>query len=134
MKKNALVLMVLIASPVLAEDRVVGAGEAYDTIDAAIRDAVDGDVVIVRAGTYAEGLTTRADGVTLRGEGEVIVTTAGRVLDVQHDRFRVENVIFDAQMADTRGVRVEGNGFRLVRSTVRNVRGHCVDLRTVDDV
>lgn len=134
MRTFALLILLASVSSAMAEDRIVGSGEAYTTIDDALRDAVDGDVVIVRAGTYDEALTTRADGVTLRGEGEVIVTTAGRVLDVQHDRFQVDNVIFDAQMADTRGVRVEGNGFRLIRSTVRNVRGHCVDLRTVDDV
>ncbi len=133
MKQFAL-LFALTSSTAFAQDLVVGAGEDYETIDSALRDAEDGDVVLVRAGTYNEGLTTRGNGVTLRGEGEVIVTTDGRVLDVQHDRIRIENLILDAQMADTRGVRVEGNGFRLIGSTVRNVRGHCVDLRTVDDV
>lgn len=123
-----------------AEDRFAGgSGDPYATIGAALADAVDGDVVIVRAGVYAEsGLTTRAPGVTIRADAgaEVIVTDGGaRVFDVAHARTVIEGLIFDAQFGG-RGIRVDdgANQTTLRDIEVRNAGNHCIDLRVVDDV
>jgi uncharacterized protein (TIGR03382 family) len=133
--RPALLLFASLPLTAYAEDRFVGgAGDPYATIDEAFRAAADGDVIVVRAGTYAGAIVTRADGVTIRGEGEVVLTHTDRVIDVAHDRFTLENVIVDAQMAMSRAIRVQGNGFTLRDAEVRNTRGHCSDLRDVDDL
>lgn len=46
----------------------VGPSEVYTTIGAALSAAVDGDIVILRAGTYAEDLDLRGRSVTIEGE------------------------------------------------------------------
>lgn len=51
-------------------DVTVGAG---GSISAAIEAAADGDVIVVRAGTYAEQLVIEGKDITLIGEGEVVV-------------------------------------------------------------
>ena len=49
--------------------------EPGDSIQAAINAADDGDTICIEAGTYEEDLNiTRADGLTLRGEGSDVVT------------------------------------------------------------
>jgi len=119
-----------------AEDRHVGPGEAYASVGAALGDAVDGDVVIIAAGTYEESLVTEAPGVTLRADGEVVVTSdASRVLDVQHPRTTVEGLVLDARFSG-RGVRIDdGADDTILRDVeVRNAGNHCVDLRVVDGV
>ncbi|MEM9192310.1 MAG: right-handed parallel beta-helix repeat-containing protein [Myxococcota bacterium] len=112
----------------------VGPGATFTEIDAALRMAEDGDIVIIAAGTYEEAITTRAAGVTLRGEGAVTLTAPGRVVDVAHDRFTIENLIVDGQLAEGRTVRVRANGFTLRNSEVRRAGGNCIDLGEVDDV
>ena len=129
----ALVMCLAAASHAHAEDRFVGGGgDPYATIGAALGAAVDGDVVIVRAGTYREsGLTTRAAGVTIRADAgaEVVVTDGGaRVFDVQHPRTTIEGLIFDAQFGG-RGIRIDdgANQTTLRNIEVRNAGNHCID-------
>lgn len=125
------------SSAIAAEIRVAAGEDAQAAIDA----AMPGDVVILEQGTHAGPLRTARDGtadapITLRGERSVTVMASERVLDVQHAHFHVENVVFDAQFADDRVMRVDdgATGFRLTRSVVRNARRHCIDIRNTNDV
>lgn len=127
------------AGPARAVERVVGPGEAYAIIQAALDAAVDGDVVTVRAGTYAESLATRAPGVTLRADpagGEVVVTSDAGVLLVRHARVTVEGLVLDGNYGPDDAVVVDdaGTGFTLRRATVRRSGRDCIDLRNVSDV
>lgn len=63
------VLSALSATPVRAASTLyVGPSEVYTTIGAALSASVDGDIVILRAGTYAEDLDLRGRSVTIEGE------------------------------------------------------------------
>lgn len=120
-----------------ADELFVGPSDAFTTIGDALSAAVDGDVVTVRAGTYAEAVATSAAGVTLRAEaggGEVLITTNGRVLDVSHDGFTVEGVVVDGQFGDRDAVRVQADDFTMRDVEVRNTARDCVDLGDVSGV
>src|SRR5688500_13940090 len=96
----AALLVLLVPTAAEADELFVGgAGDPHATIQSALVAAVDGDVVTVRAGTYAEQLGTRRAGVTLRAEAgaTVVVTNAGRVLDVDHARFTLEGLTLDGE-------------------------------------
>jgi len=122
----------------LAAEIRVRAGE---DIQPAIDAAMPGDVIVLEQGSYSGPLRTARDAtadapIVLRGERSVTVTATARVLDVQHAYFHVENVVFDAQFADDRVMRIDDGalGFRLVDSVVRNARRHCIDIRNTRDV
>ncbi len=123
---------------------VLGSGSAYaaeiriapnESIQAAIDLAVSGDIIVVEAGTYNESLLTVRDGtagdpVRLVAEGQVVVTSSGRVLRVEHAYFRVEGFIFDGQYGDADAINVRDSGhfFSLLDSEVRNTSRDCIDL------
>jgi len=127
-----------VASPrAQAEDLFVGgAGDPYTSIGDALGDAGDGDVVIVRAGTYEESLETSSAGVTLRGEGEVVITTGGRVLRVLHARFTLEDVILDGQYGSSDAVVLDdgADDATLRRVEIRRAGRDCVDIRAPERV
>ncbi|GEM_PF-19801 len=52
----------------------VGSAGTYRTISAALADMRDGDVCRISEGVYRERLVVRQDGVTLVGEGKVVIT------------------------------------------------------------
>lgn len=108
-----------------------------ESIQAAIDVAMPGDTVVVAAGTYAESLRTVRDGdagapiaVRAAGDGDVVVTVSGRVLDVRHAYFTVDGVIFDGQYGARAAVAVDaaGHDFTLRNSEVRRSGRDCVDL------
>lgn len=123
-----LLILSFYAVPAAAQERRVGPAEAYTTIGDALGDAVDGDVVIVTAGTYAESLETRADGVTIRAEGEAIVTASGRVLRVSHDRVTIDGLIFDGEYGDGDALQIRGSEFVLRNAEVRRAARDCIDI------
>lgn len=57
--------------------------EAGESIFAAIEAAQDGDVIVVKAGTYAEQLFIQDKEITIIGEGEVIVSGPANYDDLQ---------------------------------------------------
>lgn len=57
--------------------------EAGESISAAIEAAQDGDVIVVKAGTYAEQLFIQDKDITIIGEGEVIVSGPANYDDLQ---------------------------------------------------
>jgi hypothetical protein len=100
--------------------------------------AQPGDVITVRAGTYAESLRTVRGGkvgapIRLRaaeGRGSVIVTSVGRVLTVQHPSVTVEGLILDGQYGADDTVRVaNGADFFILRDTeVRRSSRDLIDI------
>jgi hypothetical protein len=103
-----------------------------------LASAMPGDVVIVRGGTYREGLRTVRSGgegapITLRseaGSGPVLVTTAGTALRVDHANLLVEDLVFDGQYGTSDAVVVNSGGNSLVlrRVEVRRSGRDCVDM------
>ena len=57
--------------------------EAGESISAAIEAAQGGDVIVVKAGTYAEQLFIQDKEITIIGEGEVIVSGPANYDDLQ---------------------------------------------------
>jgi nitrous oxidase accessory protein len=75
-KSAALLLLVFLTAsclilplPVRAEPRTIVVPDDYSTIAAAIENAVDGDIVFVRKGTYREHSLVINKTITLTGEG-----------------------------------------------------------------
>jgi len=126
----SLSMLLVLGAPGAAEARElrVGAAEAYATVGEALDDAADGDVVVVTAGTYRGSLTTRADGVILRGEGEAILAADGRVLRVGHDRITLEGLILDGEYGDGDALQVRGDEFTMRGGEVRRAGRDCIDI------
>jgi parallel beta-helix repeat protein len=64
----ALVVLVLSMGVASAEDRYVGPGETYTTIQSAVNVSNPFDTIIVRDGTYIENVDVDVDNVTIRSE------------------------------------------------------------------
>src|SRR5687768_3620146 len=135
----AALLVLLVPTAAAADELFVGGpGDPHATIQSALDAAIDGDVVTVRAGTYAESLATQAPGVTLRAAAgaEVIVQASGRVLDVDHARMLVEGIVFDGEYGATDAIVIDdgATGSTLRGVEVRRSGRDCIDIRGPDDV
>jgi len=115
-----------------AADLTVNPGES---IQATMNEAVPGDVIVIMAGIYDEDLSTESDGteaspITMRAEGEVIITAPGEVLAIDHAYWVFEDLIFDGQYgsADTLDIDDDANHLRLVRVEVRHSGRDCIDM------
>jgi hypothetical protein len=113
------------------------AASAFDTIQKGLDAAQPGDAVIVAAGTYDESIQTVRDGtdsaaITLTAEtgANVVITSSGRVLRVDHAYFSVSEVVFDGQYgeSDVLDINDGATGFVLSRSEVRHSGRDCVDM------
>jgi nitrous oxidase accessory protein len=78
-KVRALLLLLLCLAPVIgAQEFVVGSGERFATITAALAAATPGSTVRIRAGTYREPtLNVRVPRVTILGEGQAVLDGEG---------------------------------------------------------
>ena len=124
-----------------------GTGSAsapFGTIKAAVQAAQPGDTVTVRPGTYAEMVTSVRGGapdaaITLRaanGRGSVVVTRAGRVLEIAHPHIVIDGLVFDGQYAATDAVRLStgAHHFVLRNAEVRRSGRDCIDMGAPSDV
>lgn len=57
---------------------LVGSG-GFASIQAAVDAAIDGDTILIPAGTFTENVTIGAKAITLRGFGEGVTTIAGQI-------------------------------------------------------
>lgn len=120
-----------------------GSGSGTDTapfsrIQEGLAVAQPGDVVTVAGGTYEETLRTVRSGtpqasIRLRaadGRGSVVVTTAGRVLTVDHAYVIVEGLVLDGQYGvdDTIRISSRGHFFQLRDSEVRRSSRDLIDI------
>ena len=124
----------MLSSSALAEDFSVGVGES---IQLAINEAVPGDTITIAAGTYDENLSTEIDGesgspITVKsdGEGEVIITTSGEVLQVDHSHWRFIDLIFDGQYGTSDVLDINDSAHFLVLDNVEVRRSgrDCIDM------
>lgn len=108
-----------------------------DSIQAAMNEAEPGDVISIAAGTYEEDLSTEQDGaesmpITLRreGDGEVIITAPGEVLQVDHAHWVFDGLIFDGQYgsADTLDVNDDAHSLLIQNVEVRRSGRDCIDM------
>ncbi len=121
-----------------ADELFVGVTAEHQTIGSAIGAAQDGDIITVESGRYDETIETQAPGVTIRAATgrEVLVTLAGYVVRVRHERITLEGLIIDGQYSDRDGIQVRGEAHNLTLRNVevRHVANDCVDLGSQRDV
>ena len=146
------ITILLAAVPAHAAEWVVapggtGIGTAASPLGR-IQDALDraqpGDLVLVRAGTYAESIRTIRPGapaspIRLQGTGgsrAVIVTMPGRVATLSHAFITIENVVFDGQYGADDTVRVGSGaqGLMLRNLEVRRSSRDLIDMGAPRDV
>lgn len=119
-------------------------GAPFGRIQDGLNAARPGDIVTVRAGTYAERLTTMRSGsasqpIRLRADGNrgsVTVTAAGGVLNVNHAYITVEGLVLDGQYAAADAVNVSSASdyFTLRNSEVRRSTRDLIDMGSPDNV
>lgn len=68
----SIALVLVLLAPLAAADTLKVPSAAYPTIQSAVDDAQEGDVVKVRKGLYLENVVVQSAGVTLLGKGAVI--------------------------------------------------------------
>ena len=129
-----LMYLLTVTSSARAEEFHVSVGESIQTV---MNDAMPGDTIILETGTHEADLSTESDGepsepITLKGdgEGEVVVTSEGEVLQIDHSHWRIEGLILDGQYgsADTLDIN-DGAHFLVVNNVeVRRSGRDCVDM------
>ena len=108
-------------------------GGDFATIQAAVKASVNGDVVLIRAGTYAEHLTLGGKLITLRGEGrasEVVLRspdggTMMRLENGETSSLRFEDLTFTGGLAASL-IEVSGASPVFERCIFRENLGRCV--------
>jgi hypothetical protein len=109
----------LYVDSVNGDDTTATSGRAdlpYLTVSAAITGSTSGDVIILRAGTYAEGGLTLPQGVTLRGQGDWQSTFLGansisNDIVTLSDECVIDNVtVYIPTGSDYSAVKYSGNG------------------------
>ncbi len=71
-----LLVGLIAAAPVSAADLLVGPGQTYTTIQAAVDAAISGDSIIIDPGTYPEQVLVDAKDLTLTGAGQGLTVIA----------------------------------------------------------
>jgi hypothetical protein len=111
------ILLACLGGAAAAEDRHVGPGHTYSTIQAAVAAATAGDSVVVHAGTYRETVVVGSDGIVLTAAADglggyepVTITTADRVSGWTPAGIAGRPAIHVATVASARGL---GNGMLL---------------------
>ncbi len=110
----------------------------FGTVQEAVLAAQPGDTVLIGSGTYPESIRTIRNGsasapIVLRGEDArrpAIITTPGRVLQIDHSFIVVENIVADAAYARRTAVSVNDRvaSVALRRVEVRRSSRDCVDI------
>ncbi|MHC4943462.1 MAG: right-handed parallel beta-helix repeat-containing protein [Planctomycetota bacterium] len=102
--KTAIVIVAVLSIPVLAFSATIYVPDDYPTIQGAIDASVNGDTIIVRAGTYVENIDFIGKAITLTSElgaevttidggdvGSVVTLQSGEGLDSVLDGFTLTN-------------------------------------------
>ncbi|HEY7824232.1 MAG TPA: hypothetical protein VIG24_15425, partial [Acidimicrobiia bacterium] len=88
-----------------ADNRFLLVGEGVcDSVQAAIDEAVDGDVVLIAAGSYAENVTVGA-GITLKSAGGTVsigsVNIADAAIDMAGDAVTIDGITIDGSLTSS---------------------------------
>ena len=75
--------LLLVAAPASAQTLTVGPGMMYATIAAAAAASTDGATIEISAGTYHEEVVWTHNGLTIHGNGDVIIDRTGMPLTNQ---------------------------------------------------
>jgi hypothetical protein len=117
--------------------------EVGQSIQDAINDASPGDTITLAAGTYEEDLSTETDGtadapITVMAEedAEVIVTASGEVLQIDHEYWVFDHIIFDGKYGNTKTIEINDGAHhtRLQNIEVRRSARHCIEMAAPEGV
>lgn len=129
-------LLCAVASSASAANLIVPSA-THPTIGAAVGAANPGDVVIIKAGTYAETIDiSNTLGLSIIGKGKVIIDAAGNMNGIVATNFtfnRIENITIRNPQA--RGVDLTGGGASLLRKVrVENAGTDGIKLASCDAI
>jgi hypothetical protein len=134
------IIVLLSTTSAMAAEIHIAAGES---IQNALNEARPGDSIILAAGTYEEDLSTETDGtadapitVTADEDAEVIVTASGEVLQIDHEYWIFDDIIFDGKYgnADTIEINDGAHHTRLENVEVRRSARNCIEMGTPEGV
>jgi hypothetical protein len=123
----ALLAAFALAAPALAATLEVGPGQRYALPSAAIRDAHDGDTVLIAAGEYADCAVVTASNLTIEGAGRDASTVIGSkicqdkgILVTQGANIIIRNLTLSrARSSEHNGAGIRAEGRNLTIDRVR---------------
>lgn len=129
---------------VVGGDGTGTAGDPFGSIQDGIDSALPGDIVSVGGGTYTESLATVRSGaadmvITVRaqpGDSDVVVTSPGRVLRVDHAYLVFKDLVLDGQYGSSDTVTVDSAAdyLTLEDCEIRRSGKDCLDMDAPEGV
>jgi hypothetical protein len=126
MFRLALPVLLLLSSPIEAQDSRVLRAASDAEIAKAVAAAKPGDTILIADGTYAELLRVKASGkagkpVAIKAEhpGKAVFDREGQSARIEGSFLRFEGLVFDSQYGDCTCVRVEGRGIHFLNCEIR---------------
>ncbi|AEH61638.1 hypothetical protein Mzhil_1803 [Methanosalsum zhilinae DSM 4017] len=119
-----------------------GANDIFDSIQAAINAAEDGDTIVVNEGTYKESLSITKEGLTIQGmdQDNVIIDASdksGYAISVEASNVSLESFTLVGTGDQTHGYGIkvgpESNGILIYDISVKDSQRTAIDLHGVSD-
>ncbi len=122
---NVVVCLVIFPLTAFASTLYVGLGETHTTIQSAIDTATDGDIIIVRDGTYTENVDVNKSVILIGGNLENTIVVGG--FKITADNVTIDHFTINGGYewgANKAGIYVEScNNVQIINNRIGNIQG-----------